>query len=200
MSISPSSSPAAPFGSSGERNRAVESVEMVAELSFLAPVTESYKEESERKTEIVTLDLLGGRGDPDPADRTELDLELQVTAGWARRLVPLVCPLAHISIHFDFFRDLVLPFRSFPFGRESAFRIRKGGEILLLPYLHYFLRIPADRTTKPFTSNSASTNSLLTKLVHFSSDFALESFGFVGDGTDAFLILMKLRSSCSPNP
>ncbi|XP_074590937.1 uncharacterized protein LOC141846785 [Curcuma longa] len=66
---------------------------MVAELSSLAPVAESYKEESERKTEIVTLDLLGGRGDPDPdpdpADRAELDLELQITAGWARRLVPL---------------------------------------------------------------------------------------------------------------
>lgn len=113
---------------------------MVAELSSLAPVAESYKEESERKTELVTLDLLGGRGDPDPADRAELDLELQVTAGWARRLVPLVCPLAHISIHFDFSQDLVLPLRSFPFWRESAVRIRKGGEILLLPYLHCFLR------------------------------------------------------------
>ncbi|KAG6529228.1 uncharacterized protein LOC122042287 [Zingiber officinale] len=63
---------------------------MVAELISLAPVAETYQEESETKTELVTLDLLGGRGDP---DRAALDLELQVTAGWARRLVPLSAKL-----------------------------------------------------------------------------------------------------------
>lgn len=88
----------------------------------------------------------------------------------------------------------------FRFGENPLFEFEKEEKFYSFHTFIAFFEIPADRTTKPFTSNSARTNSLLTKLVHFSSDFALESFGFVGDGTDAFLILMKLRSSCSPNP
>lgn len=73
----------AAFFVSGERNRTVEAVEMVAEVSSLARMVDTYKEEGEGKTELVTLDLLGGCGDGDAATAVaaaEVNLDLQIRA------------------------------------------------------------------------------------------------------------------------
>lgn len=61
---------------------------MAADVSFLARMLSGYKEEGEGKRDLVTRDLLGGGAVlRSPA---EVDLDLQVPAGWERRLDLLV--------------------------------------------------------------------------------------------------------------
>ncbi|XP_074586015.1 uncharacterized protein LOC141841724 [Curcuma longa] len=62
---------------------------MVAEVSSLSRMVDTYKEEGEGKTELVTLDLLGGCGDSDAATAVaaaEVNLELQIRASDDMRL------------------------------------------------------------------------------------------------------------------
>ncbi|KAG6535985.1 hypothetical protein ZIOFF_001022 [Zingiber officinale] len=65
---------------------------MVAEVSSLARMVDGYKEEGEGKSELVTLDLLGGCcGDGGAATAAEVNLEFQIrTAGGEMRLAPSV--------------------------------------------------------------------------------------------------------------
>ncbi|XP_010941601.1 uncharacterized protein [Elaeis guineensis] len=57
---------------------------MAADVGFLARMLSGYKEEGEGKSDLVTRDLLGGGAVlRSPA---EVDLDLQVPAGWERRL------------------------------------------------------------------------------------------------------------------
>ncbi|XP_042436032.1 uncharacterized protein LOC122021916 [Zingiber officinale] len=70
---------------------------MVAEVSSLARMVDGYKEEGEGKSELVTLDLLGGCcGDGGAATAAEVNLEFQIrTAGGEMRLAPSSAKLCH---------------------------------------------------------------------------------------------------------
>lgn len=60
---------------------------MAADVSSLAALLSGYKEEGEEKRDLVTRDLLGGRG---AVLGSELDLELRIPGGWERQLDLLV--------------------------------------------------------------------------------------------------------------
>lgn len=79
---------------------------MVAEVSSLARMVDTYKEEGEGKTELVTLDLLGGCGDGDASTAVavaEVNLELQIRASGDMRLAASVSLVVHSLIQPAFF-------------------------------------------------------------------------------------------------
>lgn len=74
---------------------------MVAELSSLARMVDGYKEEGEGKSELVTLDLLGGCcGDGGAvAAAAEVNLEFQIRTAGEMRLAPSVRLVVRNLIH-----------------------------------------------------------------------------------------------------
>ncbi|KAG6491513.1 hypothetical protein ZIOFF_046445 [Zingiber officinale] len=85
---------------------------MVAEVSSFSRMVDTYKDEGEGKTELVTLDLLGSCGDNDAATAVaaaEVNLELQIRASGDICLATSVRLVVHTLIDLALF-PLCSPF------------------------------------------------------------------------------------------
>ncbi|KAG6488425.1 hypothetical protein ZIOFF_049668 [Zingiber officinale] len=105
---------------------------MVAEVSSFSRMVDTYKEEGEGKTELVTLDLLGGCGDSDAATAVaaaEVNLELQIRASGDIRLAASVRLVVHTLIDLLCFSCARRLLRFDPPGSSGFRRIGSFGFI-----------------------------------------------------------------------